>query len=114
MQLCVDQMSRNPAQGAHMLPSACAVLTCVLNACVISAQSMSNIQVPVSFLGHSIDTQMQHVQQIDSTCTVLTHLYPVLHLETFDNTQMQVNSTCMHTTNTCTCVIGENGLTCKC
>ena len=66
MQSRVNRMSRNSAQCAHMLPSACAVLTCVFAcACVISAQSMSNARVPVSFLGHSIDTWMQ----VDSTCT---------------------------------------------
>ena len=42
MQSRVNRMSRNSTQGAHVLPSACAVLTCVfLTACVISAQIMS-------------------------------------------------------------------------
>ena len=31
MQSCVNRMSQNSAQGAHVLPSACAVLTCVFD-----------------------------------------------------------------------------------
>ena len=70
MQSRVNRMSRNSAQGAHVLPSACAVLTCVFDcACVISAQSMSNTRVPVSFLGHSINTRMQ----VDSSQCALAH-----------------------------------------
>ena len=66
-----------------MLPGACAVLTCMFDCMSYFSMHSANTRVPRVVFWDIDNSQMQ----VDSTCIVLTHVYRV---------------------------VGKNGLTCKC